>query len=49
MESRLLADLPAEDVRILLAIARRRTFGEGEVVFHRRYIRAAAALLAATA
>ena len=31
----LLADLPAEDVRRLLAIARRRTFARGEVVFHR--------------
>jgi CRP/FNR family cyclic AMP-dependent transcriptional regulator len=31
----LLADLPPEDVRELLAIARRRTFGRGEVVFHR--------------
>jgi len=31
----LLADLPAEDVRELLAIARRRTFDKGEVVFHR--------------
>ena len=31
----LLADLPAEDVRELLAIARRRTFDRGEVVFHR--------------
>ena len=31
----LLADLPAEDVRRLLAIARRRTFAKGEVVFHR--------------
>lgn len=31
----LLADLPAEDVRQLLAIARRRTFARGEVVFHR--------------
>jgi CRP-like cAMP-binding protein len=31
----LLADLPAEDVRELLAIARRRTFARGEVVFHR--------------
>lgn len=31
----LLADLPAEDVRQLLAIARRRTFTRGEVVFHR--------------
>jgi CRP/FNR family transcriptional regulator, cyclic AMP receptor protein len=34
MES-LLAGLPAEDVRQLLAIARRRTFDKGEVVFHR--------------
>ena len=34
MESPLLADLPAEDVRQLLAIARRRTFDKGEVVFH---------------
>jgi CRP/FNR family transcriptional regulator, cyclic AMP receptor protein len=31
----LLADLPPEDVRQLLAIARRRTFSRGEVVFHR--------------
>ena len=31
----LLADLPAADVRRLLAIARRRTFARGEVVFHR--------------
>jgi CRP-like cAMP-binding protein len=35
MEWPLLADLPAEDVRQLLAIARRRTFGKDEVVFHR--------------
>lgn len=35
MEWPLLADLPPEDVRQLLAIARRRTFGRGEVVFHR--------------
>ncbi len=35
MEWPLLADLPAEDVRKMLAIARRRTFGKGEVVFHR--------------
>jgi CRP-like cAMP-binding protein len=35
VESLLLADLPAEDVRRLLAIARRRTFAKGEVVFHR--------------
>jgi len=31
----LLSDLPAEDVRQLLAIARRRVFEKGEVVFHR--------------
>ncbi len=31
----LLADLPPEDVRQLLSIARRRTFARGEVVFHR--------------
>jgi CRP/FNR family cyclic AMP-dependent transcriptional regulator len=31
----LLADLPPEDVRQLLSIARRRTFAKGEVVFHR--------------
>ncbi|HEU5206714.1 MAG TPA: Crp/Fnr family transcriptional regulator [Gaiellaceae bacterium] len=35
MEWRLLADLPSEDVRQLLSIARRRTFVRGEVVFHR--------------
>jgi len=35
MEWPLLADLPPEDVRELLAIARRRTFLKGEVVFHR--------------
>lgn len=35
MEWPLLADLPAEDVRQLLSIARRRTFERGEVVFHR--------------
>jgi CRP/FNR family cyclic AMP-dependent transcriptional regulator len=35
MEWPLLVDLPAEDVRELLAIARRRTFAKGEVVFHR--------------
>ena len=35
MEWPLLADLPAEDVRELLSIARRRTFEKGEVVFHR--------------
>jgi CRP-like cAMP-binding protein len=31
----LLADLPPDDVRQLLAVARRRTFSRGEVVFHR--------------
>jgi CRP/FNR family transcriptional regulator, cyclic AMP receptor protein len=31
----LLSDLAPEDVRQLLAIARRRTFAKGEVVFHR--------------
>jgi CRP/FNR family transcriptional regulator, cyclic AMP receptor protein len=35
MDWPLLADLPADDVRELLAIARRRTFSNGEVVFHR--------------
>jgi CRP-like cAMP-binding protein len=35
MEWPLLADLPPEDVRQLLSIARRRTFERGEVVFHR--------------
>lgn len=35
MDWPLLADLPADDVRELLAIARRRTFSKGEVVFHR--------------
>lgn len=35
MEWRLLGDLPSEDVRQLLSIARRRTFVRGEVVFHR--------------
>ncbi len=30
----MLADLPEDDVRELLAIARRRTFDKGEVVFH---------------
>ena len=34
MDWPLLADLPPEDVRKLLAIARRRTFSRGEVVFH---------------
>jgi CRP/FNR family cyclic AMP-dependent transcriptional regulator len=35
MEWPLLSDLEPEDVRQLLAIARRRTFEKGEVVFHR--------------
>ena len=35
MEWPLLADLEPEDVRQLLAIARRRTFGKGDIVFHR--------------
>jgi CRP/FNR family transcriptional regulator, cyclic AMP receptor protein len=35
MEWRLLADVPEEDVRELLQVARRRTFSRGEVVFHR--------------
>ena len=35
VEWTLLAGLPPEDVRRLLAIARRRTFRKGEVVFHR--------------
>ena len=35
MEWPLLAGIPEEDVRVLLEIARRRTFGKGEVVFHR--------------
>lgn len=35
MDWPLLADLPPEDVRELLAVARRRTFAKGEVVFHR--------------
>lgn len=35
VEWRLLADLPPEEVRDLLAIARRRRFGKDEVVFHR--------------
>ncbi|MGH3132414.1 MAG: Crp/Fnr family transcriptional regulator [Gaiellaceae bacterium] len=35
MDWPLLADLPPDDVRQLLAVARRRTFAKGEVVFHR--------------
>jgi CRP/FNR family cyclic AMP-dependent transcriptional regulator len=34
VEWRLLAEVPPEDVRELLTIARRRTFSRGEVVFH---------------
>jgi CRP/FNR family transcriptional regulator, cyclic AMP receptor protein len=32
---RLLSDVPDEDVRVLLSVARRRRFQRGEVVFHR--------------
>ena len=35
MEWRLLAGLPAEEVRLLLQVARRRRFSRGEIVFHR--------------
>ncbi|HEU4943465.1 MAG TPA: Crp/Fnr family transcriptional regulator [Gaiellaceae bacterium] len=35
MEWELFAGVPEENVRRLLSIARRRTFGRGEVVFHR--------------
>jgi CRP/FNR family cyclic AMP-dependent transcriptional regulator len=35
VEWQLLSDVPAEDVRQVLQIARRRTFARGEVVFHR--------------
>jgi CRP-like cAMP-binding protein len=35
MDFPLLEGVPADDVRELLSIARRRTFGKGEVVFHR--------------
>jgi CRP/FNR family transcriptional regulator, cyclic AMP receptor protein len=35
MEWRLLEGIPAEQVRQLLSVARRRTFRKGEVVFHR--------------
>ena len=35
MEWQLFADVPPEDVRRLLAIARRRAFARGEIVFHR--------------
>ena len=35
MEWQLFSDVPADDVRALLTISRRRTFSRGEVVFHR--------------
>lgn len=35
MRWRLLSDVPDEDVRVLLSVARRRRFQRGEVVFHR--------------
>jgi CRP/FNR family transcriptional regulator, cyclic AMP receptor protein len=35
MDWPLLAGIPEDDVRVLLGIARRRTFAKGEVVFHR--------------
>ena len=35
MEWPLLAGIPEDDVRVLLEVARRRTFARGEVVFHR--------------
>lgn len=35
MEWRLFEGIPAEEVRAALALARRRAFGRGEVVFHR--------------
>ena len=35
MRWRLVAGVPEEDVRRLISVARRRTFGRGEVVFHR--------------
>jgi CRP/FNR family transcriptional regulator, cyclic AMP receptor protein len=34
MEWRLLADVPPEDARLLLSVARRRRFERGEIVFH---------------
>jgi CRP/FNR family transcriptional regulator, cyclic AMP receptor protein len=40
MRWELMAGLPEEDVRQLLAIARRRVFRRGEVVFHRDRYRA---------
>jgi CRP/FNR family transcriptional regulator, cyclic AMP receptor protein len=35
MQWRLVGGVPEEDVRRLVSVARRRTFGRGEVVFHR--------------
>ena len=35
MQWRLLADVPDEQVRLLLTVARRRHFARGEIVFHR--------------
>ena len=35
MQWRLLGDVPEEQVRLLLSVARRRRFARGEVVFHR--------------
>lgn len=35
MDWRLLEGVPAEEVRLLLSVARRRSFGRNEVVFHR--------------
>jgi CRP/FNR family transcriptional regulator, cyclic AMP receptor protein len=35
VEWALFSEVPSEDVRAVLTIARRRTFGRGEVVFHR--------------
>jgi CRP-like cAMP-binding protein len=35
MQSSMFASVPAEDMRRVLAVARRRTFGRNEVVFHR--------------
>ena len=34
MQWQLFGDLPSEEIRRVLAMARRRTFGRGEVVFH---------------
>src|SRR5881275_1985424 len=34
MQWQLFGDLPSEEIRRVLAMARRRTFGRGEIVFH---------------